>query len=123
MREECTMKEVKLSIDDREVTVPEHFTVLQAAAQAGVKIPTLCHLWGLTPSSACRICVVEVEGGRTLGDRPVRIRSAAGHEGQNPDRTGIEGAPPGHGADSIRSSPRLYDLREDGELQASGFGL
>jgi len=60
------MKQIKLSIDDREVAVPDSFTVLQAATQAEVKIPTLCHFWGLTPSSACRICVVEVEGARTL---------------------------------------------------------
>jgi len=60
------MNEIKLSIDHREVTVPNTFTVLQAAEQAGVKIPTLCHLKELTPCSACRICVVEVEGARSL---------------------------------------------------------
>jgi len=60
------MKEIKLSIDNREVTVPEHSSVLQAAERAGIKIPTLCHLQALTPCSACRICVVEVEGGRSL---------------------------------------------------------
>jgi len=60
------MNEVKVSIDTREVTVPQSLTVLQAAERAGVKIPTLCHLQELTPCSACRICVVEVEGARSL---------------------------------------------------------
>jgi predicted molibdopterin-dependent oxidoreductase YjgC len=60
------MKEVSLTIDQQEVAVPENYTLLQAAAQARIKIPTLCHLWGVTPCSACRICLVEVEGGRTL---------------------------------------------------------
>ena len=60
------MNEITLSIDDREVTVPQHFTILQAAERAEVKIPTLCHLQELTPCSACRICVVEVEGARNL---------------------------------------------------------
>ena len=60
------MQEIKLSINDREVTVPGDFTILQAAARVGIKIPTLCHQWELPPSGACRICAVEVEGARTL---------------------------------------------------------
>jgi NADP-reducing hydrogenase subunit HndD len=60
------MGEIKLSIDDRAVSVPGGFTILQAAARVGIKIPTLCHSWELVPTSACRICVVEVQGARTL---------------------------------------------------------
>jgi predicted molibdopterin-dependent oxidoreductase YjgC len=41
-------------------------TILEAAEDNGVRIPTLCHLKGTTPTGACRICVVEVEGARTL---------------------------------------------------------
>jgi formate dehydrogenase major subunit len=41
-------------------------TILEAAEENGVRIPTLCHLKGTTPTGACRICVVEVEGARTL---------------------------------------------------------
>jgi formate dehydrogenase alpha subunit len=59
-------KEIVLTIDNSEITVPQSFTVLQAAERAGMKIPTLCHLQELTPCSACRICVVEVEGARSL---------------------------------------------------------
>ena len=41
-------------------------TILEAAAAAGVRIPTLCHLRGTTPTGACRMCVVEVTGARSL---------------------------------------------------------
>ncbi len=41
-------------------------TILEAAEQNGISIPTLCHLKGTTPTGACRICVVEVKGARTL---------------------------------------------------------
>ncbi|MDF2569185.1 MAG: sfrA, partial [Sporomusa sp.] len=41
-------------------------TVLEAARQAGITIPTLCYLADLTPEGSCRVCVVEVEGARTL---------------------------------------------------------
>ena len=58
--------EVTLTIDDRVVTVPRDSTVLTAAKKAGVHIPTLCHLEELFPASLCRICLVEVEGARTL---------------------------------------------------------
>jgi NADP-reducing hydrogenase subunit HndD len=55
-----------LTIDDIKVEVPEGTTVLQAARQAGVKIPTLCYLDDLQSIGACRVCLVEVEGARTL---------------------------------------------------------
>jgi predicted molibdopterin-dependent oxidoreductase YjgC len=41
-------------------------TVLEAARQAGIRIPTLCHLADLSPEGACRVCVVKIEGMRTL---------------------------------------------------------
>lgn len=60
------MNEVKLSIDSREVTVPQNTTILEAAGTIGVRIPSLCHLKDLSSCSACRICLVEVEGARSL---------------------------------------------------------
>jgi predicted molibdopterin-dependent oxidoreductase YjgC len=60
------MSEVNLTIDGREVEVPQGWTLLQAANKLGIRIPTLCHLWELSPCSACRICLVEVEGARNL---------------------------------------------------------
>lgn len=57
---------VTLSIDGRSVTVPEHTTILAAARQAGIAIPTLCYLKDINEIGACRICVVEVEGSDKL---------------------------------------------------------
>lgn len=53
---------VRLTIDGREAEVLEGTTILQAARQTGVAIPTLCYLEGLNEVGACRVCVVEVEG-------------------------------------------------------------
>ena len=53
---------VKLTIDGRNCTVPEGTTILQAAASIGIYVPTLCYLKDINEISACRICVVEVEG-------------------------------------------------------------
>jgi len=55
-----------LSIDSISVEAPEGTTVLEAAKMAGVKIPTLCYLEGVQAIGACRVCLVEVEGAKTL---------------------------------------------------------
>jgi iron-only hydrogenase group A len=57
---------IKLSINNIDVSVPEGATILEAASEAGVKIPTLCHVEGRDPLGACRVCTVEVEGARAL---------------------------------------------------------
>lgn len=57
---------VELTIDGREVRVPEGWTILQACESIGIVTPTLCYLQTLTPVNACRVCVVEVEGSRVL---------------------------------------------------------
>ena len=53
---------VNLTIDGRGCSVPEGTTILEAAASIGIHIPTLCYLRGINEISACRICVVEVDG-------------------------------------------------------------
>ncbi|MBK7672919.1 MAG: (2Fe-2S)-binding protein [bacterium] len=55
-----------ISINEREVTALDGETVLEACERHGVRIPTLCHLKHLTPTGACRLCAVEVEGQRAL---------------------------------------------------------
>lgn len=60
------MNNVTLNIDGKVVTVPENYSVLQAAKTAGINIPRLCFLKDINETSACRICVVEIEGMRTL---------------------------------------------------------
>lgn len=57
---------VDVTIDGQAVSVPAGATILDACTQAGVDTPTLCYLETLTPVNACRVCVVEVEGSRTL---------------------------------------------------------
>jgi predicted molibdopterin-dependent oxidoreductase YjgC len=62
----CQAQLVTLSIDGRDVTVPEGTTILQAAGGRGCGIPTLCYGDTITPKNACRVCMVEVEGSRVL---------------------------------------------------------
>ncbi|MEW6046387.1 MAG: [FeFe] hydrogenase, group A [Bacillota bacterium] len=57
---------MRLTVNGRPVDAAPGQTLLAALREAGYEIPTLCHLEGLTPFGACRLCVVEVEGARTL---------------------------------------------------------
>ena len=57
---------VNLTIDGKNIEVEEGTTVLNAARAAGIEIPTLCDHPQLTPYGGCRLCLVEVEGARTL---------------------------------------------------------
>lgn len=60
------MELVTLRIDNQEVQIEKGKTILDAAKKAGINIPTLCHLKEINEIGACRVCVVEVEGARTL---------------------------------------------------------
>ncbi len=53
---------VNLTIDKTPVSVPEGTTILEAAKQVGIQIPTLCYLKDINEIGACRVCVVEIEG-------------------------------------------------------------
>jgi bidirectional [NiFe] hydrogenase diaphorase subunit len=53
---------VTLKIDDQDVSGREDETILQVARDHGIRIPTLCHLEGLSTIGACRLCLVEVKG-------------------------------------------------------------
>src|SRR6266702_4654869 len=55
---------VSVEIDGKPVTVPEGTSVMRAAALAGVDIPRLCATDSLEASASCRLCRVEVEGGK-----------------------------------------------------------
>ena len=57
---------MKIEINNQTVEAKPGQTILDAARDAGINIPTLCHLADKFPSGACRMCVVEVEGGRGL---------------------------------------------------------
>ncbi len=57
---------VKITIDGKVIAAAEGATVLDAALDAGIYIPHLCHSPGIKPYGACRMCVVEIEGMRGL---------------------------------------------------------
>src|SRR5215472_12942356 len=59
-------RSVEIKIDGLPVSVPEGSTILDAARKLGIDTPTLCYLESLTPVNVCRVCVVELEGSRTL---------------------------------------------------------
>ena len=60
------MEMVNITIDSRKIQVPANYTVLEAARQANIDIPTLCYLKDINEIGACRMCVVEIKGARSL---------------------------------------------------------
>ena len=60
------MNMVNLKINGMPLSVPAGSTILEAARFAGIHIPTLCYLKEINEIGACRICVVEVKGARSL---------------------------------------------------------
>ena len=60
------MAEITVTIDGSQVSGREGMTILELAQENSIDIPTLCYIPELPPSGACRVCVVEVEGSRTL---------------------------------------------------------
>lgn len=59
-------KQVTITINGKTAQVPASFTVMQAAESMGIYIPRLCFLKGINENSSCRVCVVEIQGIRTL---------------------------------------------------------
>ncbi len=87
----------KVYLNNQEIEVQPTATILEAAKSTGVKIPTLCYLEGKAPLGACRVCLVEVEGAKTLV-AACRFSDTAGRDalccviacaptGQSPGRT------------------------------------
>lgn len=79
---------IKIKVDGKEIDVPEHFTLLQAAEAAGVEVPRFCFHERLSIAGNCRMCLVEVKGGPpkpqascALGVRDLR----AGPNGELPE--------------------------------------
>ena len=60
------MATINIKINNRDYTVESGTTILEACRQAGIKIPTLCYLEKINCIGACRVCVVEVKGARSL---------------------------------------------------------
>lgn len=53
---------VNLTIDEKQICVPEGTTIMEAAKENGIRIPKLCYLKDINEIAACRVCVVELEG-------------------------------------------------------------
>ena len=60
------MEMVNIKINNMPLSVPKGITILEAARYAGIEIPTLCYLKELNEIGACRMCMVEVKGARSL---------------------------------------------------------
>lgn len=60
------MENVNIKINGQSMSVPADYTILQAARDAGISIPTLCYLKDVSQTGSCRMCVVEVKGARNL---------------------------------------------------------
>ena len=60
------MEMINMKINGMPLSVPKNYTILEAAREIGIDIPTLCHMKGRNEIGACRICVCEVKGARSL---------------------------------------------------------
>jgi iron-only hydrogenase group A len=60
------VNKVKITVDGVQIQVPSTATILEAARAAGIQIPTLCYMKSINEVGACRVCLVEVVGGRAL---------------------------------------------------------
>ena len=55
---------VTITIDGKAITASKSQTILEAALENGIEIPNLCHNKKVSHTAACRLCVVNIEGGR-----------------------------------------------------------
>ena len=64
MKDMADIQTVTFTLDGEEVTVPDNYTIWEAAHGRGLKIPHLCHkpAPGYRPDGNCRACMVEIEG-------------------------------------------------------------
>jgi ferredoxin len=75
---------ITLKINNKKITVPEHSTILEAANQAGVRVPTLCYLNGYEHYTSCMVCVVyDVGSGCLLPSCTARVRDGQEIETDN----------------------------------------
>lgn len=86
------MEMVNIKIDGMPLSVPKNSTILEAARSAGIYIPTLCYLKDINEIGACRMCVVEVKGARSL------VASCV--------------YPVAEGMEVITNSPRVFNSRK-----------
>lgn len=83
---EASRPVVDLVVDGKAVSVPEGATLLDACAKLGLDIPTICQHPNMTPVNVCRVCVVELEGARTLVPSCSRVAESGMKVSTNSDR-------------------------------------
>ena len=110
-----------VTIDGNPITVPLGTTILEAARQLGIRIPTLCYHEDLCLAGVCRMCVVEIEGQRTL-QAACSYPITAPIQVQHPHGQG----PPGPAAHPRPAAGqplrRVLHLRPQQQLRAAGAG-
>ncbi|NOY92644.1 MAG: formate dehydrogenase subunit alpha [Deltaproteobacteria bacterium] len=74
---ESTRASLTLTVNGQKVSVPEGASLLDAARAAGAHVPTLCNSDALKPYGACRVCLVEVDGGRPVASCHTPAREGA----------------------------------------------
>ena len=120
----------KLKVDGKEIEVPDHYTLLQAAEEAGAEVPRFCFHERLSIAGNCRMCLVEVKGGPPKPQALLRHgrarpaprpeRRVAGDLHQHAD--GQEGARRRDGVPADQPSARLPDLRPGRRVRPAGPG-
>ena len=114
-------KEIDLSIDGNPIKVPLGTTILEAADQLGIRIPTLCYHEDLCLAGVCRVCVVEIQGQRTL-QAGVQLPDHRAYPGENPLRRRAQSPAAHYRSVAQRPLGGVLYLRAEQQLRAPGVG-
>ena len=99
-----------LTINGKPLSARQDQTILEAAREAGIAIPTLCHLEGTSDVGACRLCLVEIGGsGRLLPACVTKVEEGMGIQTDNPRLARVSAHD--RRAAVRRTQPRLLGLR------------
>ena len=113
---EAPRRLVDVTIDGETVRVREGATLLEACRQQGIDTPTLCYLENLTPVNVCVVCVVEVEGSRTLVPACSR-KAEPGHDRAHQLRAGTHQPADGAGVPGVLGR---HGARRTGSARPNG---
>jgi len=120
------MSMISATVNGQTVEIAEGGSILDACRVAGIDLPTLCHGPTMTPANACRVCVVELEGSRTLVpscsralEDGMEIRTA-GERAEHSRRLVMELLDSATELD--RSGSELRDWMEEAGVQRHRFG-
>lgn len=112
------MGKVHVTIDGIQVYVPDTYTVLEAAKEINIHIPTLCFLKDVSEIGCCRMCLVEVKGTRAL-QAACGLSGQGWHGGADAHAGDHEGQTKDTRTDSFQSSCEMSELHTDELLRAA----